>query len=356
MLLPAAGRPLRLLLGLVLLCIVAVGVQFGSSREAAAAAVTSVLAPVPARVAIVFLTDSPASETLSFASDVVTQSRGVDQRFFPRGFQLDVFLLADNSTWQPSDASVVPVVPVASGTWSRAAIGLLQYDVQTIVLANFTGLNSAVHAMRRKQAEREGTTWVRGPTVGAWEKAMYAALRDPVLGGYSFVWFAEQDVFIPSVEALHRLTALALQSDEDYVSAPISAYQPHLSWGYWYDFDHANYPRPWYRGQASFVGLSRTFLNVLDGHRDRHGKFFFLEAFLPTVAVVVNTTRILLPLEMATVGWTSHDVVTLEDIVRYPHNIYHPIRKLSTHTDLREALKSNPAPVWKQVQTASPVA
>ena len=309
------------------------------------------------RVAIVFLCDSPANETLSFAGDIVTyyaNRRRRQQPSDPSAAFIDVFLVADNSTWQPESMRQPHVVPVGRSDWSPgSAIGLLQYDMQTLVAANFTGLNVAVHNKRRSKAKHEGTVYKRGPTVGSWEKAMYAVLRDPALVDYGLLWFAEQDVFIPSPEALDLLTAKALWSNADYVSAPLSAYQPHLPWGFWNEFEGNRYPRPWYRGMVSFVGLGRPYLNVLEAYRSRHGKFLFLESLLPTLAVVVNTTRILQPLEMTTISYTSHDTVTIDDVVRYPNNIYHPIRKLSTHEAFREALGRNPVPVWKLPRSAT---
>ena len=96
----------------------------------------------------------------------------------------------------------------------------------------------------------------------AWDKALYFFTN--VARDYSFVWFVESDVFIPSVQAFISLHELYSPSNDLVTADNVHNFDGRLKdWPHWY-LALDTLPLPWAKSMVCAMGCSRRLLSAVD--------------------------------------------------------------------------------------------
>lgn len=198
------------------------------------------------RVAACFLTRIPDPILIEFAQSV----RQV----------MDAFIMIDDNSYAPPSSTLNP------------AVRFLQIDNDEAIAHGYCN-SSKVHFVWCGARAADETVCI------SWDKALYYfchLVRDQ----YDFVWLIEDDVFIPSVASLERLTERALAGTHDLVTCEnrIKNSDPFDSedW-YWYECrDRFRIPLPWYRSLQCACGFSRRMLNEVAKFVETHRAIGFI--------------------------------------------------------------------------------
>ncbi|CAF1592328.1 unnamed protein product, partial [Adineta steineri] len=169
-----------------------------------------------------------------------------------------------------------------------------------------------------------------GKSCSAWDKALYYFSK--VSTHYLFVWFIEDDVFIPSVQAFLSLHEVYSPSN-DMVTAALSYNRDgNINIWHWRKLSTAFAP-PWANGMVCAIGCSRRLLSVIDEYARWRGQLTFIENLFHTLAIQDGNMKIVTPFELNTIVY--RDTYTLEQIQRRPNNWWHPVKKFSLHREWR---------------------
>ncbi len=174
----------------------------------------------------------------------------------------------------------------------------------------------------------EGLTHIQNSVV-ALDRALYLFCE---MYDYDFVWFVEDDCFIPSVEALENLVEY---SEFDLVT---SSHKKKIGTSHEWHWKKAfeTFNPPLFSSMSCCFGLSRKMLELTRQHVQKHKELFFLEIMFNTIAAQ-NNLRIYTPPELATIcsqaDWSLDDVLTL------PNNIFHPYKDFKNAEKLRKLIR-----------------
>lgn len=176
----------------------------------------------------------------------------------------------------------------------------------------------------------EGLTHIQNPVI-ALDRALCYFCESPNGQEYDFVWFIEDDCFIPSIEALENLVEY---SEFDLVT---SSHKKKIGTSQEWHWKKAFevFEQPLFSSMSCCFGLSRKMLNLTRQHVQKHGELFFLEIMFNTIAAQ-NNLKIYTPPELSTIcsqaDWSLDDVLTL------PNNIFHPYKDFKNAKKLRELI------------------
>ena len=233
--------------------------------------------------ALGFLVTWPANETIDFALELA------DRASF-----IDVFIIVDDISTQP-----LPVLP-------STAVEFLTFNDTVCTQSGFFKSNQVIPK----------------PGCRAWDKALYFFTN--VARDYSFVWFVEWDVFIPSVQAfisLHELYSPSndlVTADNEYnVDGSIGG------WGHWY-LALDTLPLPWAKSMVCAMGCSRRLLSAVEEYARWHGHIVYIELIFHTLALQHPEMKVVTPAELSTVVYRTN--YAWEHITARPFNIWHPVK------------------------------
>ncbi|CAF4031940.1 unnamed protein product, partial [Adineta steineri] len=208
--------------------------------------------------AVSFLTRQPSTEVVQFAHEL---SRAVPF--------IDVFILIDNNTF---------VIPA----FSSSNFQFLQFNETVCTKYGF------------QEANRIGV----GKSCSAWDKALYYFSK--VSTHYLFVWFIEDDVFIPSVQAFLSLHEVYSPSN-DIVTAALSYNRDgNVNIQHWRSSSTAFAP-PWANGMVCAIGCSRRLLSAIGEYARWRGQLTFIENLFHTLAIQDGNMKIVTPFELNTI-------------------------------------------------------
>jgi len=279
------------------------------------------------RVAVCYLTATPPAEVIEWSTEIA------------QSCVLDVFVLADDNNYKSTVPHLLPLSERADTLRDaaktcltgerRPGLTLLQYNDNEVIAANYTGMNAYVNEWKKNVTKKP-------VAVAAWEKVVYAFARDPRLALYDFVWILEQDVFVPSVDALLRQEHKAAVARADFVAPPVQRHEANVFWQNWGDLERAHYPAPWYKSMVCMVGMSRRYFGLVDDVAQRWHKLFFLESMFNIIAETAEDLIVLRPVELMTIVYHSiPEAYQLSDILAYPNFFFHPMKALDKHNEYR---------------------
>lgn len=204
------------------------------------------------------------------------------------------------------------------------------------ILAN----SNALLMNRAVEAGYKNATLTTGKECTAWDMALYFACEvDKILygpeklGKPEYVWFIEDDVFIPSAEALIKLN----ESCKDYdlcVPAHKCKTGELMDW-HWPKIV-GKVERPWFSSMTCACRVSRKLLNVIKEYVRVNGELFFHEVMLNTLARQAGLS-IYTPHELKTILWQGD--WSLDDYLYMPNNLYHPQKDFAQHQTIRKLIK-----------------
>ena len=161
----------------------------------------------------------------------------------------------------------------------------------------------------------------------SWDKALYFFNRlSPKQ--YKFIWFIENDVYIPSRISFLKVHQEAQARDADLVIARNDVEVSPFTQREWLWTKIARtfkMPPPWYGSVACATGLSQRMMAKIDHYAQKHMHLEYLEVFFNTLAMHSNFS-VWNPPELHSIfvrkAWTCTDVKS------QPMNWYHPIKNV----------------------------
>ncbi|CAF1025041.1 unnamed protein product [Adineta steineri] len=250
------------------------------------------------KIAVCFLTRTPNNELIRFANEIIVQTK-----------ELDVYIMIDDNTYQP---------PLSD------ALHFIQIDDEECMN---NGYKNSVKFILEKDCL-------------SWDKALfYFCCQNGKI--YDFLWLIEDDVFIPSVEALMELNKQCYGKNYDLICQRnhynLDGSMEPRTWDLWFDAE-GKFPLPWYHSMVCAVGLSRCLLTHIDQYVTTHHFLPFIEYMFNTIAMHAGLS-VYCPLELSTINY-RHDWL-FKEIQERPMNWYHPMKDFEKQHRFRERLASS---------------
>ncbi len=150
---------------------------------------------------------------------------------------------------------------------------------------------------------------------------------------YDFVLFIEDDVFIPSVDALIKLIEKSKQYD--FVTSKLQKKTNDiLDWN-WKTALGKIEKEYWHMTMAPVAGFSRRMLNEIKAYATEHKTLFNSEIFWPSLAFKKGLS-IFCPPELKTILWQAG--WSIDDVMCLPENLFHPYKNPENHSKLRSVI------------------
>jgi hypothetical protein len=166
-----------------------------------------------------------------------------------------------------------------------------------------------------------------------WDKAIYTFSK--IITDYDNVWFIEDDVFISNESSLINI-------DKKFIRDDLLCESHHISedenMNGWYHSFHVipNIGPPRSRSMMCAFRASKRMLNLILNFVNKNKKLFYIEALFTTIAYQNNLT-ISNPTELATITWAN----SWNNNEFFTNNLYHPIKNIKEHTNIRNILNKN---------------
>lgn len=165
------------------------------------------------------------------------------------------------------------------------------------------------------------------------DKALYYFCKHKM--NYDYVWFVEEDVFIPDKDTIKNLDQKYIHGDLLCESCHIKKSKNHRAqyWDHWSRLaDKVDYP--WAHSMICAVRVSKLLLKFVSEFVTQNKFLLFDEALFNTLALQ-NNLKIINPKELSTIKYSTCDFI----ITKYNFNrsyLYHPIKNISIHKKIRE--------------------
>ena len=166
-------------------------------------------------------------------------------------------------------------------------------------------------------------------TPSAWDKALYYfCLKNQA----DYVWFIEEDVFIPRSNILDEINMKYPTTDLVTKQHVLEKDDPEFYW--WFDGE-GKMERPYYRSLVCAVRVSKRLLALVTKMATEKRTVCFLEILFSTLAHQNRLSIEKIP-ELQSIifrhTWTKDTV--------HMNGLFHPIKNISEHTQLRKHLES----------------
>lgn len=248
------------------------------------------------RTAFVLLTRAPPSEWVRFLNEACASAYG----------EVSYYIVADDSDIPRPDAA-------------NSNIHYIQYDAALVSSHGYT--RSCVGAL----------TMFKECT--AWDKALYHFCE--VDTSYDFLWFVEDDVLIPTVGSIQRLTdkyshTCDLAVHDNYCQATGDLNTWH--WGRIHQNGYV-FDLPWYKSMVCAVGVSSKLLALVKLTVARLGYIPFIECTLNTLAMHKCLTVQVAP-ELKHITFCDYiDITETENLslLVEQDNWIHPQKNMANH-------------------------
>ncbi len=173
----------------------------------------------------------------------------------------------------------------------------------------------------------------------AWDKGIYYFCEVNKIN-YKYVWFLEDDVFIPMTDTIKNI-------DVKYANNDILLKEIQKSKNINIPFDQKNevlkYMDPLLKPYLSksmvcSIRLSNNFLDKIKNYVKKNGSMFFLEFFFPTLAIYYNLD-VKKIIELKNIEYRK--LWGIDDIFREQKYLFHPVKKFVLQKSFRKTLKPN---------------
>jgi hypothetical protein len=238
------------------------------------------------QVAVCFITYIPHGKTIDFANKI------------KKSIGYDTFILVDSDRYIPAISSEITCIQVPDK-----------------VCRDNHFINSA-RLIRRNPS--------------GWDKALFYFIK--VNNKYEYVWLFEDDVFIPSLEAIVNLDRLYPNSD--LICQENKSVSEIPQW-YWWRDAYKMMSKPLYKSMVCTCRLSSKLLNLIGSYVINNKHSAFIEYMFNTIAMH-NNLKISNPPELSTILYKKN--WTQEYILSRPQNFFHPIKNMELHDNYRKLL------------------
>jgi hypothetical protein len=255
------------------------------------------------KIAIAFLTTEIQKGTLEFAELIAEKLSKENLQDYNR--EVDVFIISDSEHEAP-----------------------ITKQVKVVKLADDLCISAGYF---RSNIDKNSTHIAKDPI--AYDKAMYYFCElDPK---YDILWVFEDDVFIPFWQVLNELIDRYMKCDlvtannflkEDSI----------LDWHWRHIFDKID--PPYYYSMVCAAMFSRKMLDAVKEYRNKRGHLFYIEVMFNTLAAH-NNLKVKDAFELKSIVWKGK--WELAEFMHLPNNIFHPIKDIESHEQLRRSIAAN---------------
>ena len=181
--------------------------------------------------------------------------------------------------------------------------------------------------------------WIK-KDITAWEKALYYFCKIEV--EHEYVWFIEDDVFIPSVDLIAEIDAK--HPDADLLCKQHFSKVESPSWSGWKMSEHTMIEGPYYQSICCAVRISRRLLSAIQDFAALHKRLIFLEFFFNTLAVQKGF-KIETPAALKFIHFDRQPFIFNKNYM------YHPVKNYKLHPVIRKNIGSPPVLHYLTVAT-----
>jgi len=242
---------------------------------------------------IVFMTKIPNKPMIDFCGDLLGKTN------------YDIFICVDDNLYKPEKQS------------TDRKIQYLQIDDNECIE---NGFQYAVFPMNLRTC--------------SWDKTLYYFSN--IDTSYDFLWVFEDDVFIPSIDAIQNLDIL--YSQYDLVTASNNCNNDGEQSWHWIQAKYAKIPLPWYCSMVCAFGISSKLLKCIDIYAKENRKLILTEILLNTLAMHNNLNVMIAP-ELSSIVYKH--IWTFEDFKKNKLNLFHPVKDFKNHPIYRKSLLEN---------------
>lgn len=204
-----------------------------------------------------------------------------------------------------------------------------KYDIYFICDDPIYKLNSNVEFIHISDREAISANYYNSTTntiyhkkVTSWDKALYYFCKLDT--SYDFVWFIEDDVFIPTLQTLPNIDEKYHEAD-DLLVASHNTYSDDPNWSHWYD---KSTTIKMFKSMVCATRVSNQLLSKINLFVEKNEKLMFIEVLFNTIAYWNDLNVHVIP-ELNTITWM--DTFELQSIKK--ENLYHPIKSISTQLE-----------------------
>jgi len=163
--------------------------------------------------------------------------------------------------------------------------------------------------------------------ISGWDKALYYFGVDK--RDHDFVWFIEDDVYFYNEKTILDIDKKFTKADLLSNNCTINA-DGNKDYWHW-PLINIKYDPPYYNGMMCAVRISKKLSECMNDYAKSNGTLFFLEAFIPTIAVK-NNLRCAHIEELKEIHF-RHD---FDNNAINETQLFHPVKNIDNHVSFRE--------------------
>ena len=152
------------------------------------------------------------------------------------------------------------------------------------------------------------------------DKALYYFCKNNI--DYDYIWFIEEDVFIPSINTIEDIDN-KYPSGDLLVASNNIIYTQRTNWHWKLINTQICIPPPYSSSMICAIRCSKKMLECIDNYVNKYNRLFHNEALFNTLALQ-NNLNIVTPDELSTIvyrkNWRKQDIKKC--------NLYHPIKDI----------------------------
>ena len=162
------------------------------------------------------------------------------------------------------------------------------------------------------------------------DKALYYFYKNNI--NYDYIWFIEEDVFIPTIETIKNID-IKYPDNDLLVSANNIIYQKHTNW-HWNVVNrqlNGKLSLPYSKAMICAIRCSKKLLECIFNHALKYKTLFMDEAMFNTLALH-NNLNVKDIEELKTIVWRKKWTKNEINI----NNLYHPVKSIENQHQLRK--------------------
>ena len=166
---------------------------------------------------------------------------------------------------------------------------------------------------------------------GSRDKALYYFYKNDI--DYDYIWFIEEDVFIPTIETIKNIDIKYPENDL-LVSENYTIYKKHTDW----KWSLANkqlsdkISLPYSNAMICAIRCSKKLLECIFNHALKYKSLFLDEVIFNTIALH-NNLNVKVIEELKTIVWMKKWTKNEINI----NNLYHPVKSIENQYELRKS-------------------
>jgi hypothetical protein len=155
---------------------------------------------------------------------------------------------------------------------------------------------------------------------------------------YDFIWFIEEDVFIPNKNTIKNIDLKYSDNNYDLLCEMNEIKESHNDgsnyWQHWYRLEN-KIDFPWAHSMICAVRISNKLLNIISDFAVKNKFLLFDETLFNTLALQSNL-NIYNPVELSNIVFSFSDIETTNENNINRSYLYHPLKNLKKHEYLHE--------------------